>query len=426
MQTWLDMLHAQSPPFSPLVVCAKLGVAIAIGLLIGFERQWAHKDFGVRTFSFVALLGGVTALMQGPLIIVAMCSVVLLAVLLNVRDILASRAVEGTTSAALILVFVLGALSGSGHIFTATACAIIMAWLLSLKPQFRAFAGGVSNTEIRSALLLGLFGFVIWPLLPNRFVDPWGLLNPREAWVTILVVASLGFVNYVLLRVYGTRGVGLTAILGGLVNSTAAAAELASTLPAAGLAAQTPMAVLLTSCSMFARNLLLLAIFARGAVRYAVAPLLAMTSVAALFVWRARRAADDEQPMKMELSSPVSVSKVARFGGLFLLIQIFGDFGARWLGASGLVLVSLVGGLVSSASSTAAAANLAAHGRATSAQAGMATVATSIVSTLMNAVIIRRNTKDRAIIWQVSIATLLQMLVGAGAVALQAYLPSRL
>ncbi|WP_158752244.1 MgtC/SapB family protein [Acidobacterium sp. S8] len=35
----------------------KLSIALAIGLIIGFERQWSNKDFGVRTFSFAALLG---------------------------------------------------------------------------------------------------------------------------------------------------------------------------------------------------------------------------------------------------------------------------------------------------------------------------------------------------------------------------------
>jgi len=137
----------------------------------------------VRTFSFAALLGGLTALMPMPVLITAFSGIIALAIVLNVRDILASRTVEGTTSLALIVTFVLGALSGGGHIFTATASAILVTWLLSLKPQFRALAGGVTPEEIRSALLLGLFGFVIWPLLPSRHLDRWDLFHPREAWI---------------------------------------------------------------------------------------------------------------------------------------------------------------------------------------------------------------------------------------------------
>jgi uncharacterized membrane protein (DUF4010 family) len=209
-----------------LVTAVKVAVALGIGLLVGFEREWSHKDFGVRTFSLTALLGSLTAMISAPVMVMGMVATVLLAVLLNVRDIVATRTVEGTTSVALVVTFLLGALSGTGHLFTSVACAIVTTWLLSLKPQFQQFAGGVRAEEIRSAVLLGLFGFVIWPLLPDRYVDPWQLLQPREAWVTVVIVACIGFLNYVLLRVYGRRGVTLTAILGGLVNSTAAAAEL--------------------------------------------------------------------------------------------------------------------------------------------------------------------------------------------------------
>jgi len=74
--------------------------------------------------------------------------------------------------------------------------------------------------------LLGLRGFVIYPILPDRFVDRWQLLNARQAWVTVIVLASIRFLNYVLLRLYIRRGLDYTAVREGLVNSTATAAEL--------------------------------------------------------------------------------------------------------------------------------------------------------------------------------------------------------
>jgi len=36
-----------------------------------------------------------------------------------------------------------------GTCFTSVACAIVTTWLLSLKPQFKQFAGGVQAEEIR-------------------------------------------------------------------------------------------------------------------------------------------------------------------------------------------------------------------------------------------------------------------------------------
>src|ERR1700761_8056986 len=189
-------------------------------------------------------------------------AILILIVFANLRSLQTARKLEATTSAALAIIFLLGVLVGQGHLFTPVACAIIVAMLLALKPQFRAFAGGLTQQEVRSAVLLGLLGFVIWPLLPDRFVDPWQLLQPREDWITVVVIAGLGFLNYVLLRVYGSRGIYLTAILGGLVNSTATAAELTSTLVKSDLVDLTVPVIMLTSVSMFFRNLLLLGIFA--------------------------------------------------------------------------------------------------------------------------------------------------------------------
>jgi uncharacterized membrane protein (DUF4010 family) len=413
VDSWLNQLHNGSIAFPPIVTAIKLTVALAIGLLVGFERQWSHKDFGVRTFSLTALLGALTALISVPMMLMGMLATILFAVLLNVRDIVASEAVEGTTSVALVVTFVLGALSGDGHMFTSVACSIVMTWLLSLKPQFKRFAGGVQAEEIRSAVLLGLFGFVIWPLLPNRYVDPWKLLQPREAWVTVLIVACIGFVNYVLLRIYGKRGVALTAILGGLVNSTATAAELSFSLPAAGLVSQTVQAVLLTSLAMFLRNAVLLGIFARSAVRFAILPLLAMAMVAAYFTFRHGEAeATDAGNVELHLGSPVSLKKVTSFGLLFLAIQMIGTLAVRWFGNGGVLLISVVGGTVSSASTTAAAANLVAHNRITGFQAAMATVLTSITSTAMNLPIVRRQIKAKSILRELVMATILQGLAG--------------
>jgi uncharacterized membrane protein (DUF4010 family) len=412
MNSWLGHLHDTSMAFPPAITAVKLAVALAIGLLIGFERQWSHKDFGVRTFSLTALLGALTALLSVPVMLLGMFATILLAVLLNVRDIVASRSVEGTTSVALVVTFVLGVLTGDGHMFTSIGCAIVTTWLLSLKPQFKQFAGGVSAEEIRSAVLLGLFGFVVWPLLPNYYVDPWGLLQPREAWVTVVVIASIGFVNYVLLRVYGKGGVTLTAVLGGLVNSTATAAELSSSLPAAGMLSHVVRAILLTSVAMFLRNAILLGLFGRAAIRDAVLPLISMALVASYFSFRHREFTADPEKLELHLDSPVSLKKVTSFGLIFLTVQIVGTLVIRWLGNSGVLLVSLIGGAVSSASTTAASANLLTRGGITALQAATATVLTSIASTAMNLPIVIRQIKAKAVTREIVLATVLQGTVG--------------
>jgi len=266
--------------------------------------------------------------------------------------------------------------------------------------------------------LLGLIGFVIYPILPNRFIDSWHLLNPRQSWLIVIVVAGLGFANYVLLRIFSNRGLYYTAILGGLVNSTATVAELARTVSAATETTNTLVAlVLLTSIAMFVRNLVILAIFAPAAVSIAVWPLLAMTAGAVLFAWK-ERSRGDQPVSSLRIDSPVSLRHVLNFGALFVLMEIVGTIGARYLGKFGFLVLSLLGGTVSSASATAAAATMAIHGKLSADVAGVATVFASIASALVNLPLVQRQSHNTRLTR--SLAAISFLLVAAGLVVLAA------
>jgi uncharacterized membrane protein (DUF4010 family) len=405
--------------FIPLDVATKLAVSLGVGLFAGFEREWSRKDVGVRTFALTALLGTLSSLVSVQFSLACLGAVALVIGLVNARALLSRQNLEITTSVSLIVEFVLGVLIGQGHLFTPIAAAILLTLILSLKSEFSSFAGGLRPEEIRSAVLLGLIGFVIYPLLPDRFIDPWKLINPRESWITVIVIAAIGFINYVLLRVYSNRGLLYTAVLGGLVNSTATIAELASWLREDSPATERTATFFnfVTIVAMFARNLVLLAIFARQGVAVAAMPIAAMSCLAALFVWLTRSASHPDGELK--LSSPVSIQKLVSFGTLFLLIEIAGAIGKRYLGHYGLAMVSLLGGLVSSASTTAAAAILAAHGETAAYTAGMATVLASIASALSNLPVVFRVTGNRGMTQSLAFKTMAVVLVGAGILILQ-------
>jgi uncharacterized membrane protein (DUF4010 family) len=191
-------------PVSPIAL--KMGVAIGIGMLAGMEREWSNKDVGIRTFAIVALLGMLASLIGQSIAVAALIGVFLLVAAMNTRSILTNHSLEITTSAALMVIYLLGLLVGLGHIFTSVAGAIVMTMLLAWKTELTRFAGGLQPSEIRSAVLLGLIGFVIYPVLPNRYLDPWQLFNPSDAWISVIAIAGIGFLNYVLLRIYSTRG----------------------------------------------------------------------------------------------------------------------------------------------------------------------------------------------------------------------------
>jgi len=432
-----------SGPFPYFEAASKIALAVGVGLLVGLEREWAQKAVGVRTFAIIALLGTLTYLVAPQLLIAALAGTFLLVILLNIhhlvrhRPLLAADSAEArktaresalvinrdapleiTTSAALLVTLMLGALIGQGHYFTAITSAIVMTMLLAWKEELSRFAGGLQPEEIRSAVLLALLTFVIYPLLPDRFIDPMDLLNPRQSWLIVVVIAALGFSNYVMLRFYGTRGTYYAAFLGGLVNSTAAATELSNLFRGAANSTSLAVAVIMvTSVAMFLRNLIILAIFAPAAVGTALLPLGAMTLAALSTVWLHRNRGG-ARLSPLSLTSPVSMPHVLKFAAVFVALTATGTLAQRFFGTPGFWTFSIAGGLVSSASTTATAAALTAAGKITPDSAGIAAVLTSMTSASINLPIVYRQIGDKAVSYRLAGASLLVLAMGLAVMTL--------
>lgn len=392
-------------------IALRVALSAGIGLLVGLEREWSQKEIGVRTFAIAGLLGMITSLFPPMFVVAGLLGILLLAAFLNIHSLLKDRSLELTTALCLIVVFFLGALVGEGHNFTAATSAIAMMMLLAWKRELERLAGALRPEEIRSAVLLGLLSVVIYPLLPDQYIDKWHLVNPRQAWTIVVVIAGIGFINYSLLRIYSNRGLYYAAVLGGLVNSTAAVAELANSLKQQdGFADSAVPVLLLTSASMFVRNAIILAIFAPASLGSAGAPLAAMTGLTLVYAWINR--AHDSQAGAVRLSSPVSLRRVLKFGALFLLLSAIGTLAQRYFGSFGFLVVAALGGLISSASTAATAAALAASGSISPFTAGMGTVFTSISSALVDLPLIYQQTHDVKLTRKLTIASAGISLIG--------------
>ena len=406
--------------YTPQQIASRLAVAAAIGMLIGFERESQHKGVGIRTFALTSLLGTISAILGPSFALEAMGVITILTIVVSMKPNTKGRTLGLTTAVALVSVAMLGMLVGFGHFNIPIAAAIIITMLLSLSEQFQRITGGVNSKELRSAVLLGLIGFVIYPALPDRYIDRFSLINPRNAWITVIAIAAIGFLNYVLLRLYARRGLYYAAILGGLVNSTATIAELASWINSEG---NNPLAMgitlsLLTVVAMFLRNFVILAIFSPVAGKFAALPLLLMGLAAALAIWRLR-ARTDPPPAELDLDSPLAIGKILRFGAMFVAIQVAGTLAQRFLGAGGFIVVALIGGAVSSASTAAAAAQLSAHGELSPQLAATGAVLSSITSALVNIPVLQRATRRTDLAARLTWITLALAAIGIASVAVE-------
>jgi uncharacterized membrane protein (DUF4010 family) len=413
-----DSKRLMATIFPPVEIATKIGISLAIGLLVGLEREWAHKDLGVRTFSLASLLGMLAWLVSPEVALIALLGAVVLVGFVNAHSLIAHRTLEITTSVALLVTLVLGALVGQGHYFSAVASALVMTGLLAWKSELLRLVGDLRLEEIRGAVLLGLLSFVIYPLLPNHYIDRWHLLNPREAWLVVVILAGIGFLNYAMLRMWGARGLYSSAVLGGLVNSAATVAQISRTV--GQLAPEESdlvvVSVLLATGAMMVRNLVILAIFAMPTLPYAVAPILAMAAIFFFFAWRWRRSAP-ALPNGLPLGSPVSLPRVGMLAALFVAIEIVAALAARRFGGHGFLAVGFLAGLVSSASTTAAAGVLFGEGQLTAHLAASAAVITSVAGAMINVPLIREPGPGRRARKVVARMAMVAIVVGIGLLA---------
>jgi len=226
----------------------RLGLALAIGLLIGLERGWRERDerdgsrtAGFRTFALIGLLGGVwgalvPALGPVPLAVAGLGFSVVFA-LFQWREGVARNDFSVTSTVAGFVVFALGALAVLGDRTAAAGAGVATLVLLAARTNLHEFLKQLSWPELRSAVMLLAMTFLLLPILPDRPLDPWNAINLYELWLMIVLIAAVSFAGYVAVRTLGEhRGLLVSAAMGALISSTTV------TLNNARLAAKSPSA----------------------------------------------------------------------------------------------------------------------------------------------------------------------------------------
>ncbi len=406
MPTPIVSLPQADWPYSQSLM--RLALGLSLGLLIGLERERRGKEAGLRTFGFIGLMGAMGGALGPAYGLAALGATAVLVLILNVSSLRAEQGTELTTSAAMMVTAMAGILCGQGHTLPPAAVMVIAAALLAWKERLADFSMGVSEGEIRSALLLAILAIVIYPALPTGPVGPWRLIEPRYAWVTVILIAGIGFFNYVLWKMYGTRGTELSGFFGGLINSNFTVIELSERVRDVG-EAFVPTAyrgILLATTAMVARNATLLLILAPQALAGALSAFALMALVNVALVVRSmhgRRGRLGAASPDIHLDLPFSLPQALKYGAIFLVLHVVGAITQRHFGDAGFYIVSVVGGLLSSASAVAAAATLAEQGSITPATAGVGAVLASFTSLVFSLSFVLR-TRSQALVRTLSLS----------------------
>ncbi|WP_225334463.1 MgtC/SapB family protein [Halomicrobium urmianum] len=408
----------------------RIVLAGALGMFLGFEREWSHKAAGVRTFALISLLAAVFTVTESELLlVVGGLLVIVQGVLLAVQGLLADEDEhEGlalTTSVSMLVAYGVGALVAGGFVLEGVTVAVLSSLLLVLKRELHRFAWGLSRSELRSASEFAILAFVVYPLLPAEPLETTvaGLpleVELRVVWLMVVTVAGIGIVNYGVVQTYGGRGIAVTGFFGGLASSTAVVGTMLDHVDQRPEATSYAVAaILLADAAMAVRNLVIAVAFTfqRGVLVEAVAPLGAVVlgSVAV-----AAYTADWRQSVDMDLDSPFSMRNALVFGAVFLIVLVAGAAAQGLFGNAGLYVTSALAGLVSSAGATTSAVLLYRGGGISAGTATLAvlvaTASSIVVKAGLTAASSNREFTYRVAVWSGA------LLVGATVVTLAATL----
>jgi uncharacterized membrane protein (DUF4010 family) len=337
----------------------RLGIALAVGLLVGVERGWqsrlaaeGSRVAGVRTFGLIGLLGGLWALLAealGEILLgIAFAGVALLIIVAHAVGARDEHDYGITTAIAALVTFALGALAVRGYQSIAAAGAVVTAVLLSLKPTLHSWLQHLEPKEFFGALKLLLISVVMLPVLPNQGYGPWQALNPYEIWWLVVLIAGISFVGYFAMKIAGAgRGTLLTGLLGGLVSSTAVTLSFSRLgRDQAALRRVLSVGILVASGTMFPRILVEVAVVNTALLSALAVPLGLMTVTTLLITaWFWRRWRAEARAAELPLRNPFELAPALQFGVLLAAIILLAQAFQTWFGSTGLYLVAGFSGL---------------------------------------------------------------------------------
>lgn len=390
-------------PSSSLEPWWRFGAALLIGALVGLEREYIQQrsgdaEFaGIRTFALLALLGAVAAYFSrwfGTVVFIAVFLAVAALILGSMLgEIYVHQREEGiTTEVVGLLTPFLGAMVVYGRADLAAALAVVAALVLASKPALHGLAGRMSPVDLRATLEFALITAVVLPILPDRAYGPYGVLNPHDVWLMVVLVSGIGFFGYLLMKIWGAaRGISLTGLLGGLVSSTAVTLSFAGRskdLPA--LSGSFALAITLASTILFPRVLVEIALVHSPLLSRTLLPLGSMMLAGlAGGWWLYRRAspAESEADDPVSLENPLRLRTAITFALAFGLVLLVIEAANASFGDVGVYLASALAGLADVDAIALGSANLAAEGALAESVSAVSILLAVIVNTAVKATV---------------------------------------
>jgi len=385
-----------------------VGEALAIGMLIGGERYRGRADgersfAGMRTFAIISVLGAVAALLDEVTYTVAMfAALVVLLGLGYARE--EGESLGGTTEVAALLTFWLGfATLEYEPVALATAVALVVI-LASKKTLHRFVASRVTDVEFLDTLKFLVVVIVGWPLLPDKSYGPYDAINPSQIWALVILVSTISYSGYILVRAFGgSKGLQISSLVGGLVSTTAVTMSLAQRAREHGdLGRLCGVTGVMANAVQLPRLLVLLYVVDKGLATMMAGPLLAGWVAATGGAWiltKIKRSSPSEESPEVTLENPYSFTPALKFAlllaGVFVVSKVMGEL----FGSSGVYGTAAVAGLADASAISLSVGAMAHDGSLAELSAGWAVLIATGANAFLKCIVAAVNGTWQLVFW---------------------------
>lgn len=328
--------------------------SLALGLLIGLERERSPAaKAGLRTFTLVAMLGTLAALLAQQtgspwLLVAAWLGVGAMIIIANLTDSQPAGDPGTTTQVALMLCFGLGAMVWYGYGTLAIMLAIVTTVLLHFKPELQSMSKRLTRQDLQSILQFAVLTFIVLPILPNRDYGPYQALNPHQIWLIVVLISGVSLAGYVALRLVGQRyGAPLLGFLGGLVSSTATTLVYARySKNGEAMNRLAVVVIVIANLVVLVRLAVLSSVVSPRIIPHILPVLLGGFVLGSVATFRLWRHIGKESPSPMpQLTNPTEIKIALGFGLLYAVVLFCAAWLSDYAGSSGLYALAIVSGL---------------------------------------------------------------------------------
>jgi uncharacterized membrane protein (DUF4010 family) len=331
-------------------------VAIALGFLVGLERESrggsisARLTAGVRTYTLVSLFGFGCAWLYRlniefiiPVGIIVIGGMLLASYLAKQK----SGAVGWTSEIAALLTFIVGILSLLADIWIPMALGIFTTLLLSEKAGLEQYIEKLDKSEFLAVVKFLLVTLIILPALPDKYYTQFKL-NPYRIWQIVILVSSIGFVGYFLMKKFGDKvGLWLSGMLGGIVSSTAVSIAMGNIAKKNELLSKRAFQATILASSVMYLRILVIIYFLNAGIAYQIwwkLIILFFVGLLLAIILHDKNSDTSAGPIS-SIQNPFEIKPAILFASLFVILSIVTIWVKQFFGSAGLLGLSAIVGI---------------------------------------------------------------------------------